>query len=100
MEVSRFYILRDNALFVYKDETQKYPYRVYPLRGLYVSIKTEKDSKTNNDENSGNIDSSWNAYGKGNSSLTISHDIMAMKPISLFHPNQDAVISWAHALKF
>ena len=56
MEVSRFYILRDNALFVYKDETQKHPYRVYPLIGLYVSIKTDKDSKTNNDENSGNID--------------------------------------------
>ena len=58
MDVSRFYILRDNALFVYKDETQKYPYRVYPLRGLYVSFKTEKDSKTNNHDNSGNIDSS------------------------------------------
>lgn len=37
LQVSRYYILRDNALYVYKNREQIYPSNVVSLRGLYIS---------------------------------------------------------------
>ena len=36
--IPRFFIIRDNALFAYRDKNQQKPYRIYPLRGLYIQL--------------------------------------------------------------
>jgi hypothetical protein len=37
MQVSRYYILRDNALYIYKNREQIFPSNVISLRGLYIN---------------------------------------------------------------
>ena len=45
LQISRYFILRDNALFSYKNRDQKYPSNIYPLRGLYTSYYKKKREK-------------------------------------------------------
>lgn len=45
---SRYYILRDNALFIYHSKEQKIPDNVIALRGLYITpVLPEKGSGSN-----------------------------------------------------
>ena len=43
---TRFYILRDQAMFVYNNKSQKYPSNLLYLKGMYISqIKPDKKTK-------------------------------------------------------
>ena len=65
---ARYYILRDHALFIYKNREWKFPSNVIPLRGFYITqIIGEKSS---------------DYYG-----FVISHENKLVKPKELYHKN-------------
>ena len=45
LQICGYFILRDNALYSYKNRDQKYPSHIYPLRGLYISYDKKKRDK-------------------------------------------------------
>ena len=46
--ITRYYILRDNALYIYHSKDQQIPSDIIPLRGLYITaVKDEKGSSYN-----------------------------------------------------
>jgi len=40
---SRYYILRDNSLFIYDSRDQYYPSNIIPLKGMYINQLNDKD---------------------------------------------------------
>ena len=44
LQISRYYILRDNALYVYKDRQQVYPSKVISLRGMNIRIAKKEST--------------------------------------------------------
>lgn len=78
--ISRFFILRDSSLYIYKNREQPIPSCVIPLRGLYISqIKQDKVSQY---------------FG-----LSISHESKDVKTIILYHRNHEAIQDWVRCLK-
>ena len=77
---ARYYILRDGALFIYKNIDQKFPSNVIPLRGFYIVPLLE-------DKNS-------NFYG-----FIMYHENKAFKRRRLYHTNKDACFNWIEVLK-
>jgi hypothetical protein len=81
-EISRYFILRDNALFIYKGRDKVFPSSVISLKGMYVSsIRSENLINSNT-----------------NFQIKISDDSRSSNPIILNHRNQDIVHDWTRAL--
>lgn len=79
---SRYYILRDNALFIYKNKEQKVPDNIIVLKGLYITaVIPEKGSGSS-------------YYG-----FCISHENDEVRPRTFYHKNQEAIIDWIKWLK-
>jgi len=77
---TRYYILRDNALYIYKNKDQKIPSNLISLRGLFISaVKPEK--------------------GMSYHGFCISHENEAVRPRTYFHRTQEAVMDWIKCLK-
>lgn len=77
---TRFYILRDQALFIYNNRQQKVPSNIISLRGLYINqIKPDK---------------SIECYG-----FCISHEQKDVKTRIFYHRNQEAILDWIKCLK-
>lgn len=79
---SRYYILRDNALYIYNNKDQKLPSNIIVLKGLYIMrVEPEKGSGSN-------------YHG-----FCISHEIEMVRPRTFYHKNQEAVSDWIKCLK-
>lgn len=77
---TRYYILRDNALYIYKNKDQKIPSNIIALRGLFISlVRPEKGT---------------NYYG-----FCIMHESEAVRPRTYFHRTQEVIIDWIKCLK-
>ena len=77
---TRFFILRDNTLFVYYNPEDKLPYIVIPLKGLFISyIKLEgRDG----------------IYG-----FSIYHSKKNFKTRRFYHSNHELIQGWVKAIK-
>lgn len=79
-EVSRYFILRDNALFIYKSRDKVFPSQVISLKGMYIST-IQNDNRYQRFLNNVNTEHS----------VKISDDRKMVKPIILNHKNQDII---------
>lgn len=78
---ARYYILRDNALFIFNNKDQKFPSNIISLRGLYITpVEPEKGS---------------NYHG-----FSISHENEMVRSRTFYHRNQEAIIDWIKCLKW
>ena len=77
---TRFFILRDNTLFVYYNHEDKLPYVVIPLKGLFINqIKLEgRDG----------------IYG-----FSIYHSKKNFKTRRFYHSNHELIQGWVKAIK-
>ena len=70
--VSRYYILRDHSLYIYKSKDQRIPQNIISLKGLYINtIYSQKRSQL---------------FG-----FNLSHENKAVKTRQLFHMNQEVI---------
>ena len=70
--ISRYYILRDHTLYIYKNREQKIPQNIISLRGLYIEIvKSDKRSEI---------------FG-----FTLKHENNSEKTRTFYHRNQEAI---------
>ena len=77
---ARFYILRDNSVYIYNDRDQIFPSNIISLKGLYINqIKNDKNSEY---------------YG-----FVIFHEQKSFKPRVFYHRNQEVIQDWVKNLK-
>jgi hypothetical protein len=78
--MTRFLILRDNALFVYYNREEKMPYLIVPLRGLFVNpIK---------------LDSRDGVYG-----FSLEHTKKNVKTRRFYSSNHELVTEWVRVIR-
>ena len=77
---SRFYMLRDQTLFIYNNKGQKFPSTLLFLRGMYINqIKPDKTTS---------------CHG-----FCISHESKLVRTRVFYHKNQEVIEDWIRQLR-
>lgn len=78
--ITRYYVLRDQALYIYMNKNDVFPKTVIPLRGIYINLlRPSQDGTT---------------FG-----FALTHDTKHFKQMFFYHRNQEYIVNWIRSLK-